>query len=155
MTETVKEIRKVVEIEASAETVFKALTDPAELTQWFPDAVELEPKVGGKTRFTFYKDSKRTNPTNKKRETDKSSKGRVLDLVKNKKLAYTWQAEGVRDFPETVVTWKLESLSDNRTRVTLTHSGFTGKEPSSVSFEGHNQGWSFFIEELVKYCEKK
>ena len=155
MTETVKEIRKVVEIEASAETVFKALTDPAELTQWFPDAVELEPKVGGKTRFTFHKNSKRTNPTNKTRETDKSSKGRILDLVKNKKLAHTWQAEGVPDFPETVVTWELESLSNNRTRVTLTHSGFTGKEPSSVSFEGHNQGWSFFIEELVKYCERK
>lgn len=155
MTETVNEIRKVVEIEASAETVFKALTDPDELTQWFPDAAELEPKVGGKTRFTFYKDSKRTNPTNKKRETDKSTKGRILDLVKNKKLAYTWQHEGVPDFPETVVTWELESLSSNRTRVTLTHSGFTGKEPSNVSFEGHDQGWSHFIEVLIRYCEKK
>lgn len=153
MTETVKEIRKVVEIEASAETVFKALTDPAELTQWFPDIAVLEPKVGGKMRFTFTKDSERTNM--KKRETDKSSVGRVLDLVKNKKLAYTWQSEGVPNFPETVVTWELESLGESRTKVTLTHTGFTGKEPSDVSYEGHNKGWSFFIEELVKYCEKK
>jgi uncharacterized protein YndB with AHSA1/START domain len=152
MTATMKEIRKVVDIKASAETVFRALTDPAELTQWFPDAAEFEPKVGAKSRFTFYKDSNRRN---KERETDKVSSGRVLDMVKNKKLAYTWQPEGVPDFPETIVTWDLESLGDNRTRVTLTHRGFTGKEPSSVSYEGHNQGWSFFVEELVKYCEKK
>lgn len=154
MTTNVNEIRKVVEIKASAETVFKALTDPAELTQWFPDAAELEPKVGGKTRFTFYKDSERTN-CSKNRDTDKSNNGRVLDLVKNKKLAYTWQPEGVPNFPETIVTWELESLGDNLTRVILTHTGFTGKEPSSVSFEGHNQGWSHFVQELVKYCEKK
>ncbi len=154
MTETVKEIRKVVTINASAETVFKALTDPAELTQWFPDVVVLEPKVGGKTRFTFTKDSNRTN-CYKNRDADKSSGGRVLDFVKNKKLAYTWKSEGVPDFPETVVTWDLESLSDNQTRVTLTHTGFTGKEPASVSYEGHDQGWSFFVQELVKYCEKK
>lgn len=153
MTTTVKEIKKVVYINASAETVFKALTDSAELTQWFPDIAVLEPKVGGKMRFTFTTDSERTNF--KKRETDKSSTGRVVDLVKNKKLAYTWQSEGVPDFPETVVTWELESLSDNRTKVTLTHTGFTGKEPASVSYEGHNQGWSHFVEELVKYCEKK
>lgn len=31
------EIKKSKVIDASTETVFKAITDPAELTNWFPD----------------------------------------------------------------------------------------------------------------------
>ncbi len=53
--ETIK-IKKSIVIDASPEVVFKAITDPEELTQWFPDQAILEPKVGGKMRFSFYKE---------------------------------------------------------------------------------------------------
>ena len=49
------EIRKSILIEASPEVVFRAITDPNELTKWFPDQAILEPKVGGKMKFNFYK----------------------------------------------------------------------------------------------------
>jgi uncharacterized protein YndB with AHSA1/START domain len=42
------EIRKSIVIEASTEVVFKAITDPEELTNWFPDQAILESKVGGR-----------------------------------------------------------------------------------------------------------
>ena len=51
-----REIRKIIEIDASPEVVFKALSDPKELTNWFPDAAILEPKIGGKFKISFYKD---------------------------------------------------------------------------------------------------
>ena len=49
------EIKKNIVIDASPEVVFKAITDPNELTNWFPDQAVLEPKVGGKMKFSFYK----------------------------------------------------------------------------------------------------
>lgn len=146
------EIRKTIEIDAPSETVFKALSDPKELINWFPDAAILEPKVGGKFKISFYKDS--DNPR-MKMDRDFFNEGRVLEFVENEKLAYTWQFKDIPDFPETVVTWELEQLSKNKTRVTLTHSGFTGKEEGPASIKEHNEGWSFFLNELVSYCKKK
>ncbi len=140
-------VRKSIEIDVSPEVVFKAISDPGELTNWFPEAAILEPKIGGKTKFTFSKDSKRTNCV---RDHDKSNEGRVLEFVKNKKLVYTWQDMDVPDFPETIVTWELEEISKNKTRLTLTHTGFT----SDDQVKGHSQGWSFFLNELTTYLTR-
>ncbi len=52
------EIKKSIIINASPEVIFKAIADPNELTNWFPDQAILEPKVGGKMKFGFYKNSK-------------------------------------------------------------------------------------------------
>jgi uncharacterized protein YndB with AHSA1/START domain len=147
---TENEIRKVVEIDASPEVVFKAISDPSELTNWFPDAAILEPKVGGKFKFTFYGNSDRRRM---KHDQDFFPEGKVLEFIPNKKLVYSWQHKNVTNFPETVVTWELEQLGKDKTRVTLTHSGFTGKE-GRKGIEEHNEGWSFFLNELVSYCKK-
>lgn len=40
----------------STDTVFKAITEQEELTQWFPDQAILEPRVLGKMRFTTLKE---------------------------------------------------------------------------------------------------
>lgn len=142
------EIKKSIEIGASPEVVFKAISDPNELTNWFPDAAILEPRVGGKTKFSYYKDSKRGTCA---RDHDKTNEGRVLEFVKNKKLVYTWQHMDVPDFPETIVTWELEEISKNKTRLTLTHTGFTSKD----QVKDHFEGWSFFLNELTSYCKQK
>lgn len=75
------EIRKIIEIDASPETVFKALSDPEEITQWFPDQAILEPKVGGKMKFTFF--SKDTKPLDR----DFFPEGEIVEFVPNKKLS--------------------------------------------------------------------
>lgn len=144
------DIKKTIEIDATLEAVFKAISDPNELTNWFPDAAVLEPRTGGKFKFSFYKDSDRR----KKMDQDFFPEGKVLEFIPNKKLAYTWQHKNIPDFPETVVTWELEQLGKNKTRLTLTHSGFTGKEGDKKSAQEHNQGWSYFLGELVSYCKK-
>jgi hypothetical protein len=50
------EIKKSIVMDASPEVVFKAITDPDELTNWFPDQAILEPKVGGRMKFSFRKE---------------------------------------------------------------------------------------------------
>ena len=147
---TGNEIRKIVEIDATPEAVFKAISDPGELTNWFPDDAILEPRTGGKFKFSFYKDSDKSG----KMDQDFFPEGKVLEFVPNKKLTYTWQHKNIQDFPETVVKWELEQLDKNKTRLTLTHSGFTGKEEGITSAKEHNQGWSYFLGELISYCKK-
>jgi uncharacterized protein YndB with AHSA1/START domain len=150
---TGNEIRKIVEIDASPEIVFQAITDPNELTNWFPDHAILEPKVGGKFKFSFYKDSKKSGSKAKEHRMDFFPEGKVLEFMPNKKVSYTWQHKAVPDFPETVVTWELEPIGKNKTRVKLTHSGFTGKEGDM--YKEHNEGWSHYINELILYCKEK
>ena len=47
------EIRKTIEIDASVETVFRALTAEDELTQWFPDRCSLRTKNWWKGKIYF------------------------------------------------------------------------------------------------------
>lgn len=148
---TQNEIRKVIVINAPPDLVFEAISKPEELTNWFPDAAILEPKVGGRFQFNFYKDSDRRR---KKADRDASPEGRVLEFIPNRKLAYSWQHKNIPNFPETVVTWELEEIGKNKTRVTLTHSGFTGREEDKGVKE-HKDGWNYFITRLVEYCSEK
>lgn len=145
------EIKKSIVIHASPEVVFKAITDPNELTNWFPDHAILEPKVGGKMKLSFYKEKseKRTGC-----KADAFPEGTIKEFIPNKKLSYTWQHKDVPEFPETVVSWELEDIGANKTRVELIHSGFTGKEERK-SFKEHDQGWTYFLDRLEKYCKDK
>ena len=141
------EIKKSIVIDASPEVVFKAITDPDELTQWFPDQAILEPKIGGKVRFSTFNEN---HPS--KVDRDYIMEGTIKELVLNKKLSYTWRFKDLPGFPETTVVWQLENLDANKTKVELTHFGFTGKEKGMKSLESHDRGWTEVLNKLAKYC---
>jgi uncharacterized protein YndB with AHSA1/START domain len=138
------DIEKNIVIDASPEVVFRAITNQVELTNWFPDQAILEPKLGGKVKFNFYKDKEWEH-----REFDFFPEGTIIEFIQNKKVSYTWQEPNTPEFPRTVVTWELEEIADNKTRVKLLHTGF---EPGKL-FK-HDEGWSYFLYQLQKYCEK-
>jgi uncharacterized protein YndB with AHSA1/START domain len=79
--------------------------------------------------------------------------GTIIEFVPNKRLSYTWKFDDIPDFPETNVTWELEQIKPNKTKVKLVHIGFTGKEKGNFSIESHNQGWAEALDKLAKYCE--
>lgn len=149
------EFRKTIEIDAPVNTVFNALTDSNELTQWWPDVGTFEPRVGGKFHFTFLAERHKEMGMDGK---DHRLDGEVLEVVQNKKLVYTfvpdeeYKPDGVRPKP-TVVTWSLEEMGRNRTKVTLVHSGFT--KEMDKHFKDVNGGWSFFVPRLVEYCKNR
>jgi uncharacterized protein YndB with AHSA1/START domain len=136
------EIRKTILINAPPNTVFKALTDEKELTKWFPDQARLESKVGGLVQFKFFEDGKENHRV----------EGKVLEVIPNKKISYSWKNTSDPDFPNTTVTWTLEEAG-GKTKLTLVHAGF---DPKSKWHELHSMGWSYFIEDrLVEYCSGK
>jgi uncharacterized protein YndB with AHSA1/START domain len=138
------DIEKNIVIDASPEVVFRAITDQVELTNWFPDQAILEPKLGGKVKFSFYKDKEREH-----REFDFFPEGTIMEFIPNKKVSYTWEEPNTPDFPRTVVTWELEEIENNKTRVKLLHTGF-----ESGKLFKHDEGWSYFLYQLQRYCEK-
>jgi uncharacterized protein YndB with AHSA1/START domain len=54
--------------------------------------------------------------------------GTIKEFIRNRKLSYTWKYRDTPDFPETTVVWELVEIAPGKTRVELTHSGFTGEE---------------------------
>ncbi len=138
-------IEKNIVIDASPEVVFKAITDQEELTNWFPDQAIMEAKLGGKVKFIFYKDKER-----KQGELECVPEGTIIEFIPNKKVSYSWRQANAPDFPNTVVTWELEEIADNKTRVKLLHTGFE----SSELFKQHDEGWSYFLNRLQSYCKK-
>ncbi|PWU79417.1 MAG: hypothetical protein DLM72_17510 [Candidatus Nitrosopolaris wilkensis] len=145
------EIKKNIVIDASPEVVFKAINDPNELTNWFPDQAVLEPKVGRKMKFSFYKkNSEKRVGAGKGREIDPFPEGIIIEFIPNKEISYTWEKPNIPDFPRTVTSWELETIENNKTTLKLLPSGF--KVDKMVK---EHEGWSYFLNELIIYCEKR
>ena len=70
------------------------------------------------------------------RQMDYFTEGTITEFVPNKKVSYTWQEPSIPDFPTTVVTWELEKMENNKTRLKLLHRGFRPDETAKK----HNEG---------------
>jgi uncharacterized protein YndB with AHSA1/START domain len=83
------------------EKVWRALTEPGELRQWFPSRVELDLAPGGKVRFIELSDEY------------PSMDGEITDLDPPRLIAYTWDTDHLR--------WEL-SPDGGGCLLTLTHT---------------------------------
>ena len=138
------EIKKSITIDASPEVVFKAITDPQELTHWFQDQA-IQNSRSRENTIEFLQTGKREH-----RSFDFFPEGTIIEFIPHKRISYTWQEPNMVDFPRTVVTWELEQFENNKTRVKLLHKGFQ----AGKLFE-HDEGWSYFLNQLQKYCENR
>ena len=132
------EIKKELVIDASPSRVYNAITDIKQLAKWFPDVVSLEPKIGGKIVFQFSTDS--SNIPNE-------IEGKIIKLEKDKCISYTWSHPDVPDFPLTTVTWYIEKLENNKTKVIIVHSGFIDEKTMST----YNKRWLWITEHLNSF----
>ena len=140
------EIKKEITINASATRVFRAITDPKQITKWFPDIESIDPKIGGKVSFKFL-DFDTNNQNNK----DRILEGKITELEENRKLVYTWGHSNTPESPITQVTWILEEIETRKTRVTITHTGFLDE----ISMKPYNEQWDWLAERLNAFAESK
>ncbi len=139
------EIKKELIIKSSPSQIYKAITNQEQLTQWFPDVVSLEPKIGGKICFRFSQSD--TEPYAK----EHTVKGEITELEKDKKISYTCGHNLSSEFPLTQVTWNLEKIDDEMTKVIITHTGFVDTSMMST----YSNGWSGFMEQLSIFVTPK
>jgi uncharacterized protein YndB with AHSA1/START domain len=127
------------------ETVWEYLTNPDLLSQW-TKIKDFKSVVG----FEFTQ-QERPQP---KRGWDGMMYHRILEVIPNEKLSYTFQAgpeKGVITL-DTIVTWRLKP-DDNGTTLELEHSGFEGLKNYMTSFI-MELGWKNHIIKKLKSALK-
>jgi len=134
------EIRKTIIANATPDKIFSAISNENELSKWWVDIPKLELKLGGKLSFRFLKEN------SEQLKKDYIIKGKVIELILNKKLVYSWKPTDEPEFSDSLVTWELEEFDSSKTKVKVTHSGLE----NCKSFEKLDAGWTFFLNKLEK-----
>jgi len=114
------EITKTIVANSSPGNVFKTISDEKELPKWWVDVPVLELHEGGNMLFRFLKEK------SEMLDQDYVVKGKVIEVIPDKKLVYSWKPIDDPKFPDSIVTWTLESINSDKTKITLTHSRLEG-----------------------------
>ena len=127
--------------DASVGKVWKAITDLAQMRQWYFDLSAFRPEVGFEFQFTGESDCK-----------SYIHHCRVTAVIPERKISYTWKYEGFEGNSE--VSWELFPEGD-KTRLVLTHTGlesFPDKPDFAVS--SFTDGWNHILgKSLKEYVE--
>ncbi len=141
-----------VQINAPAERVFQALTDPKQLMLWWNSdecqtkLFEMDARRGGQWRFATKNSSLNVNGV-----TQFSCEGEVLEFDPPRLLVYTWIANWHDDKARrTTVRWELTPTKEG-THVKVTHSGLAHEAVARKDYSG---GWPGVVEMLKKFVEQ-
>ena len=132
------EITKTVIVNSTPSNVFKTISDEKELPKWWVDVPVLELQVGGKMLFRFLKEKSQML------DQDYVVQGKVLEVIPDKKLVYSWKPIDDPKFPDSIVSWTIESIDSDKSKVTLTHSRLEG----CMMFNLLEAGWEYFLKKL-------
>ena len=127
-------IEKMVEFAAPIDRVWRAITDPQELSQWFGHETELELVPGGNGAMIW--------------EQHGSFAVRVEVVEPPHRFVWSWVHEaGVPfdDAPSTRVEWTLTAREDGGTTLHLRESGFR----TELHFQQNTEGWGEELDELI------
>jgi uncharacterized protein YndB with AHSA1/START domain len=139
-------ILATVQMAASPERVFRALSDPRELMEWWgsPDSYrahrwDSDFRVGGAWRVEGKSVDGRPY----------SVGGRFLEIDPPRKLVQTWLPDWDKATPETTITYTLDAIPGG-TRLTMRHEGF-GQATESCS--SHAKGWERVLGWLADHVD--
>lgn len=137
-------IVREITVKAPKEQVYKAMTDPAEITSWFPDAVEGNMAVGEQPFLIFTEQKHRTRI--------------LVEAAKPYSyFAFRWvpgsigTTEDLHTVPNTLVEFTIEEVGSG-TKVTVKESGFADMpaEVAQGSYDQNTGGWEYMIGRLEK-----
>ena len=135
-TVAAKVIERVIDIEASPETVYRLLTDPAEYVKWKGRLAELEPRPGGRFRVEFA-------------STKDIASGEYVEVVPNRRVVFTWGWEGNEHVPPGASTVEIDlEPTAAGTRLRLVHRGLPEDAVAT-----HVEGWDYFLPRLTDVAE--
>lgn len=129
---TMDDVTQSVDVDAPRERVWQLLTDPAELQRWWPDAAQLEPRIGGRIVLNF-------GPG--------AVSGEVTRWEPPRALGFTWEASNMPGV-QLHVTFTVDDLGAGRSRVHVLHSGFA--EAPAEAREAVAGGWAHFLPRLAE-----
>jgi uncharacterized protein YndB with AHSA1/START domain len=122
--------------------VWQALTDAGQMREWYFDLKEFRAEVGFEFEFVV-----------KHEGTTYHHLCRVIDVVPQRKLAYSWRYKG--EPGDSLVTFELFA-EGGKTRVKVTHTGIeTFPKTPAYARKNFEAGWTQLIgAELKQFVEK-
>jgi uncharacterized protein YndB with AHSA1/START domain len=144
-------ITSEVDINAPAERVFQALTDPQQMLRWWNSDecqtkfFEMDARPGGKWGFGTEPSTLNVNGVSRF-----FCQGEIVEFDPPRLLAYSWIANWHDDKSRrTIVRWELTPTKDG-THVKVTHSGLAQETAARKDYAG---GWPGVVEALKKFVE--
>jgi len=140
-------ISKDILISAPAETVYRVITEPAQIARWFADAAELDPVPGGEGTLTF--EDRATNQR-------MAVKLTVQAAEPPRRFAFCWAPDGEQPHEGNtlLVEFTLTAEGDG-TRLRVTESGFAAlarpDQDKGGYYEAHDKGWDAHLASLHGY----
>lgn len=129
-------IEKTLHLTASRDRVWRAITDPSEISAWFGESAELDLRPGGEGWFGW------------------ASHGRFavrIEVIQPpERLTWRWARKpevGIDDGESTLVEWTLSDRPEGGTTLRLRESGFTAPEHHAEN----RAGWRAELQELVEH----
>jgi uncharacterized protein YndB with AHSA1/START domain len=129
-------IEQTVVVAVPVERAWEAFTDSEERSRWEAPEYEIDPRPGGKLRWTI--------------PPHPAVDGEVLEVEPGRRLVTT-ESTGVLD-GVTRVTVTFEDVGTG-TRITVVQSGFGTGAAWQDALESHRQGWARALRDLVLYLE--
>lgn len=125
-------------LNASAEVVWKAITENEQLKHWYFKLVEFKAEVGFEFQFEGGKDGRMYLHL-----------CRVTEVIPNKKLKYSWRYNGYEG--NSFVTIELTSQG-KQTKLKLTHEGLETFPNANSDFDRKNfvEGWNYIVNTSLK-----
>ncbi|MGP3971846.1 SRPBCC family protein [Streptomyces sp. 6N223] len=144
-------IEREIYVDATPEVVYKVVSSPEHLREWWPDEAELEPVPGATGVITF---GDRTTP-----------EARVVPLTvveadPPRRFSFRWvyeEGEAVTSANSLLVIFEL-APSGAGTLLRFTEAGFREKGWEAAVLEeqyrDHVTGWDYFLPRLVAYVAR-
>jgi uncharacterized protein YndB with AHSA1/START domain len=141
-------IERDILIEAPAETAWSVIAEPAQITQWFSDAAELDPRPGGEGALTF--EDRATSQR-------MAVRLRVEAAEPPHRFAFRWDyPEGAQPHGGNSLLVEFTLTAEGAgTRLRVTESGFAAlqrpEEEKAAYYEAHSKGWDAHLASLHDY----
>lgn len=140
----------VIDIKATPEEVFRAITEPEQIVKWFAPESRVDPRVGGEYVFSWGPGMEGSTTiaawdpythfgTCSERSVTYGGDGKPVDTGVTRSMA---------------VDYYIEAIGDGVTRLRLVQSGFGPEAAWDDEIEATKTGWMDFLKKLKEILEK-
>jgi uncharacterized protein YndB with AHSA1/START domain len=139
MTRPTRDIVLTVELDASPEDVFRAVTDGTEIAKWLAPEAGSTPPEGGKKGSIWISWGEGMRADREIEVWDAPKRLRHPASQNSETKAPLW------------ADWSIEARDGGKTTLRLVHSGFSVGADWDDEFESHARGWKLMLQNLRHY----
>jgi uncharacterized protein YndB with AHSA1/START domain len=139
----------IIDLKATPEEVFRALTDPEQIVKWFVPGARVDPREGGEYVKVW-------GPGIESKSTISAwEPGKHFGTFSERSIAFGCGGQPVETgvIQKMIVDYFIESLGGGITRLRLVQSGFGPEAAWDDEFTETKKGWADYLKKLKELLE--